>query len=296
MRRLSLLTIILLATAASTFAQFTFTSIDFPGATFTTARGINNHGEIVGAYLIEPPRHALLIKGGQFIPLAPTTILGTNFSEAYKINDRGEIVGQFHDDNGLAHGFLLSKGVLTTLDFPGASETFALGINESGTVVGFWDLLDADGNLLVEHGFAWQNGAFTEVNFPGSVDTGVNGINARGDLVGLWDTGLTEQGHGFVCSKGQCFSFDVPFPESVFTQADDINALGHITGIYVDMDNVLHGFIVVGTNFTRVNFPDATGTSGWGINSDDQIVGIYSTADGSVHGYLAQSNHKAKPE
>src|SRR5215467_11818344 len=144
MRRFSLLAFILLATATSAYAQFTFTSIDFPGGTLTTARGINNHGEIVAAYRIEPPRHALLIKAGQFIPLAPTTILGTNFSEAFKINDRGDIVGIFLDDNDFAHGFLLSKGVLTTLDFPGASETFATGINESGTVVGFWDLLDAD--------------------------------------------------------------------------------------------------------------------------------------------------------
>jgi uncharacterized membrane protein len=126
----------------------------------------------------------LLIKAGQFIPLAPTTILGTNFSEAYKINDRGDIVGIFLDDNDLFHGFLLSKGVLTTLDFPGTSETFATGINESGTVVGFWDLLDADGNDLAEHGFTWKDGAFTEVNFPGSADTDVLGINARGDLVG----------------------------------------------------------------------------------------------------------------
>jgi uncharacterized membrane protein len=295
MRRLSLLAFILLATAASAFAQFTFTSIDFPGATFTTAFGINNHGDIVGSYRIEPPRHALLIKAGQFIPLAPTTILGTNFSEARDINDRGDIVGQFIGDDGFFHGFLLTKGVLTTLDFPGASQTSAFGINDSGTVVGSWDLLDADGNLLEEHGFTWKNGAFTEVNFPGSVDTFVLGINARGDLVGGWDAGLTSQGHGFVCSKGKCFSFDVPFPESVLTQPDRINALGHITGIYVDVDGLLHGFLAVGANFSKLNFPGATDTSAWGINSAGQIVGVYGAADGSVHGYLAQPDNKAKP-
>jgi len=296
MRRFSLLAFILLAAAASAYAQFTFTSIDFPGSTFTLTRGINNHGDIVGAYRIEPPRHALLIKAGQFIPLAPTTILGTNFSDAFKINDRGDIVGQFIGDDGFFHGFLLSKGVLTTLDFPDATQTLAFGINESGTVVGAWDLLDADGNLLAEHGFTWKNGAFTEVNFPGSVDSAVLGINARGDLVGDWDAGLGSQTHGFVCSDGQCFSFDVPFPGSIYTQPDDINALGHITGIYIDADDMLHGFLAVGANFTSLDFPDATGTSGWGINSAGQIVGIYGAADDSVHGYLAQPNNKAKPE
>jgi uncharacterized membrane protein len=296
MRRFSLLAFILVSTAASAFVQFTFTSIDFPGATFTTAFGINNRGDIVGAYLIEPPRHALLIKAGQFIPLAPTTILGTNFSQARDINDRGEIVGQFIGDDGLFHGFLLSKGVLTTLDFPGASETSAFGINMYGTVVGSWDLLDADGNLLEEHGFTWKNGVFKEVNFPGSAGSGVLGINARGDFVGGWNAGLDSQEHGFVCSNGQCFSFDVPFPESIFTQADRINALGHITGIYVDADGVLHGFLAVGAEFTSLDFPDATDTSAWGITSAGQIVGVYGSADGSVHGYIAHPSDKGKPK
>jgi probable HAF family extracellular repeat protein len=297
MRRFSLLAFILLAIATSAYAQFTFTSIDFPGGTLTTAHGINNHGDIVGSYRIEPPRHALLIKAGKFIPLAPTTILGTNFSDAFKINDRGDIVGYFNGDDGFFHGFLLSKGVLTTLDFPGASETFAIGINESGTVVGFWDLLDADGNEIAEHGFTWKNGAFTEVNFPGAADTFLASINARGDLVGGWDPGLfSNVAHGLACSKKQCFSFDVPFPGSTLTQAFDISAPGKIVGGYNDPDNVSHAFLAVGANFTRLDFPDSTDTGAFGINSAGQIVGVYDTADGSRHGFLAQPNNKAKPE
>jgi hypothetical protein len=37
----------------------------------TPALGINNHGEIVGSYRIAPPRHALLIRAGQFISACP---------------------------------------------------------------------------------------------------------------------------------------------------------------------------------------------------------------------------------
>jgi uncharacterized membrane protein len=191
MKRFSPLAFTLLAFVASAYAQFTFTSIDFPGGTLTTARGINNHGEIVGTYRVVPPRHALLIRAGQFIPLAPTTVLGTNYSEAFKSNDRGSVVGQFIGDDGFTHGFLLSQGAVTTLDIPGASDTYAYGINESGIVVGYWDLLDANGNLLAYHGFTWKDGAFTEVDFSGSGDTAVLGINARGDFVGLWDSGVS---------------------------------------------------------------------------------------------------------
>jgi len=75
----------------------------------TPALGINIHGKIVGSYRIAPPRHALLIRAGQFIPLAPIIVLGTHFSQAYKSNDRGDVVGQFIGNDEFTHGFLLSK-------------------------------------------------------------------------------------------------------------------------------------------------------------------------------------------
>ena len=148
------------ATAGSAYAQYKFTSIDYPGGVATTLRGINNRGDMVGGYSVPgQPRHALLIRDGKFLPLGPATVLATNYSEAFKINDRGDSVGRYIGDDGVVHGFLLSKkGVLTTLDFPTASETYANGIDESGTVVGWWDILDADGNLLAIHGFVWEKG------------------------------------------------------------------------------------------------------------------------------------------
>ena len=295
MKRFTMLAWMLLAFVASACAQFTFTSIDFPGGTLTTARGINNHGDIVGAYRSVPPRHALLIRAGNFIPLAPTTVLGTNLSEAFKSNDRGDVVGDFIGDDGFTHGFLLSNSVMTTLDFPGASDTEAFGINESGTVVGQWDLLDSNGNTLIVHGFTWSNGLFTQFDFPGAGDTYLFGINARGDLVGGWDPGITSPlEHGFVCSKGQCFSFDVP--GSALTQADDINALGHIAGVYIDASGGQHGFLAVGANFTTLDFPGAVLTGAWGINSAGQIVGNYRNADNVLHGFLAQPDNSSKPQ
>jgi len=291
MKRRILLALTVLTLAASSHAQLQFTSLDFPGGTLTTGRGINDYGEIVGAYRIDSPRHALLIKKGKFIPLAPTTILGTIYSEATNINDRGDITGQMIDDNGFAHGFLLSGGILTTLDIPGASETFALGINDSGLVVGYWDLLDADGNTLAVHGFTWKDGAFTntQIDFPGAAATGIFGINARGDFVGVWLPDLISGiEHGFACpNTGQCFSFDAPVPGTVLTQADDINALGQIVGVYIGADGIEHAFLMVGATFTSFDFPGATGTGAYGINSAGQIVGKYFAPDGSTHGFLA---------
>ena len=82
-----LVVVMLLSSVTPAIAQYIFTSIDDPTAQATSIRGINNHGEIVGAYRKGPLRHALLIKDGQFVPLDPTSILGTNFSETKAIGN-----------------------------------------------------------------------------------------------------------------------------------------------------------------------------------------------------------------
>ena len=148
MKKFVLLAAVLFASVTFTYAQIQFTSIDYPGGFGTRTRGINNHGQIVGSYDTEDGnRHALLIQKGKFIPLAPETILGTDYSEAFKINDRGDVVGWDCDDV-TCHAFLLSKkGVLTLLDFPGATLSYGFDINESGTVAGVWDLYDSQGNF-----------------------------------------------------------------------------------------------------------------------------------------------------
>jgi uncharacterized membrane protein len=275
---------------ASAYAQFTFTNVECPGSTITTARGINNNGEMVGSYSTGAGRHAALLKNGQCTFLAPTTVLGTNYSDAFKNNDAGDVVGVFRDNAGTAHGFFLSKkGVLTQLDFPGAGDTTAWGINESGTVVGYFDVYDSQGNSIAAHGFTWKGGKFTQVDYPGAVDTFLAGINASGDMVGAWDAGPTATvGHGFVLSKkGQFINFDVPVSGATNTQLGDINANDQIVGAYIDAGGNEHGFLQVGATFTPFDYPGAVITAAWGINSRGQIVGDYFPNDNVVYGFLA---------
>jgi uncharacterized membrane protein len=275
-------------------AQFQFTLLDHPGFTLTNVRGINNRGDIAGAYRITPPRHALLISKGQYIPLAPNTILGSHLSEAFKINNHGDVVGNYAGDDGNIHGFLLTKSTLTTLDFPGANDTYPWGINDRGTVVGFWDTVDASGNLVANHGFTWKDGVFTQFDFPGAADTEIFGINDRGEMVGGWDPGGTSPTeHGFVCSKESCLSFDVPVPGATATQGDDISVNGVVVGTYADSNGVNHGFRASASNFTTLDFPGATATLAWGINAHGHIVGNYVGSDGKAHAFLATHHEGA---
>jgi uncharacterized membrane protein len=295
MKRFLLLAAVLLASVTFTHAQFTFVSIDYPGGFGTRARGINNHGQIVGSYFDQYGNlHALLIEKGKFIPLAPGTILDT-YSDAFKINDRGDVVGWVCPDT--CHAFLYNKGVVTTLDFPGASDTYGWDINESGTVAGVWDLFDSQGNFLYEGGFLWKDGNFTEVTYPGAGDTGVTAINARGDFAGVWDTGLTATTtSSFVFSKGVFTNFDAPFPDVYLTQPDGMNSQGKIVGQFYDTITYLpQAFLKVGEPFTLIEYPGAVWTTAWGINSVGQMVGNWLDGSGVTHGWLAQPGKKGKP-
>jgi len=72
------------------------------------------------------------------------------------INERGDIVGLFARVNTIddcfagpeLHGFLLQRGKYIAIDFPGSTNTSALGINDDGTIVGGYT--DKQG---VDHGF-----------------------------------------------------------------------------------------------------------------------------------------------
>jgi uncharacterized membrane protein len=291
MKRTLLFTLLLLlAGAASAHAQYTLTSIEYPGGTGTDLRGINSRGDIVGAFQVAPPRHALLIRMGQFLPLGPNTALATNPSRAHKVNDHGDVAGFLSGDDGFQHGFLYTAGgALTQLDYPGAADTFAYGINNSNTVVGVYD---TDPNSDDAHGFIWSNGVFTPFDVPGAIVTIILAVNDRGDLGGVWanDTEV----HMFLVRNGHLSSFDVPVAGVTVDEIRGMNDLGQLVGYYEDSNGIDHGYVWTRKSFTTIDYPGATLTFVEGINSAGQIVGRWFDADFNVHGFVGSPEHKGK--
>jgi hypothetical protein len=66
-----------------------------------------------------------------------------------------------------------------TIDFPGATETTASGINSSGQIVGYY----VDGSN-VTHGFTLINSVYATLDFPGAAGTYLNQIIDNGQIVG----------------------------------------------------------------------------------------------------------------
>lgn len=167
----------------------TLTTIDF-SPTFTGAVGINPRGDIVGRYQTADGKfHGFLLSAGNFTSL---DVPGAAATSAFGINPRGDIVGSYCDPapcppavqsgNLGNHGFLLSGGTFTSIDFPGAALTQAWKINSAGQVAGRYT--GADGNW---HVFLMSDGGFTSIDLPGAIQTASFppqvGINAAGDVV-----------------------------------------------------------------------------------------------------------------
>ena len=109
---------------------------------------------------------------------------GSDETWATGINARGDIVGVYFAA-GIRNGYLLRKGVYTTLPFPeGATAFGARAINSRGDIVGTFD--SSDGAL---HGFLLSDGQYTAFDHPGSSATSAFGLNDAGDIVGVWDDG-----------------------------------------------------------------------------------------------------------
>jgi len=161
-----------------------FNQIDYPGASSTTANGINNAGVIVGTYCLSEAAcpwdggdHGFMDSGGTFTAI---NYPGATTTSALAINTFGVVVGAYNSGSQL-HAYILSAGVYTTIDPPGAVSAEAEGINSSGEVVGTY--LDGSNKT---HGFTYVSGVFTNVDVPGALITTTTGIDDQGEIVGSY--------------------------------------------------------------------------------------------------------------
>ena len=99
-----------------------FTRIDVPGASETLPQGMNDRGQIVGAYAdMSGTIHGFLLDEGVFTTIdhpdaaprgAPDFGSAPPWNRGLGINNRGQIVGQYGDASGRIHAILLADGRL----------------------------------------------------------------------------------------------------------------------------------------------------------------------------------------
>jgi uncharacterized membrane protein len=220
----------------------TFTTIDAPGASSALASRISNSGEIVGRYSFAPPdasgkeaANAYTLANGAF---SAFSYPGSYLTGASGVKNNGQIVGDCQyevygtlgtcqDFYGVAQGWVKTGGTFTNVGFPGAipNATDALGINDSGQVVGQYEL--PSGAL---YGYLLSGGSYSQINPFGSPGGTAYGINNSGQIVGFYCATASCQKNGFVLSGGVYTTLAAP--GAYDTIALGINNAGDVVGSF----------------------------------------------------------------
>jgi probable HAF family extracellular repeat protein len=122
-------------------------------------------------------------------------------------------------------------------------------------------------------------------------------INIEGVVAGYY-VDSTNVYHGFLRSPdGKFISLDAPGADTTAqsfsgTVANGINDLGEVTGYYIDVSGLLHGFLRSTTGkFTSFDVPGAAGFSNpVAINLEGAVVGYYEDANSQFHAFLRKPN------
>lgn len=160
-----------------------FTTFDVPDAGPTVAISINGNGVIAGKSGNNPIHGFVRDAQGTIVTFdAPGAGFETN---VVGINYLNTIAGNYIDDNDVFHGFVRDQyGIITTFDAAQFAQTFVTGINNDGTIVGYYYGI---GNY---HGFVRnRHGSITTFDVPGSLSgsTQALSINDEGDVAGNYE-------------------------------------------------------------------------------------------------------------
>jgi len=269
---------VLMITAACAFAQGgTFTTVNYPGADYTSIQGINNNGDLVGYFSTNGFIHGFVDVGGVFTQLdVPGT---TNTTEAFAINDVGQVVGGDIQNDPFLYD--IATGTFTLFKFPDpAIQVYATGINNAGVIVGKAYVY----GWGVHAGFKIVNGALTLVRLPGVASTELTSINNLGQITALARDAHNNIVGSYLLNPGQKPRL-VSIPSSPSAYVVGINDNGIFAGDVPFGCCFNAGFEWVPPIVVPVVKPGNEYTYSNGINNSNQVVGSYNQAL-SGQGYI----------
>jgi probable HAF family extracellular repeat protein len=226
------------------------------------------------------------VQAGYSYTTLPPPDSSTQNAYGYGINDKGDVVGSYLTFSGLPSlsGFVLSNGMYTTIDNGPFLATFLTGINNAGSMAGYYVVPIPDHELVL--GFKVTGGTTAPVVVPGAIATMAFGINSLGEIAGSYEDSNHNK-HGFLLNGSTYTQIDNPSAGvRGVTNVFGINDKGDIVGTYSSNNGQGGGFVLSGGKYTTISFPDSVYTKVTGINQSGQIVGYYVDAAGIENGFL----------
>jgi hypothetical protein len=237
------------------------------GSASTSIFGVNNGGAFVGTVGSE----GFVNIGGTVTEFYGS---GTDLTYANAINNSNQVVGQYQDSNSNWHGFSfdVSTGVATPINYPGATQTVAVGINDAGVISGWYQIGEGP-NQGQYVSFVEANGIFETVDFFNNT----NGINNAGSFVGSYAFGQSGepifQTYGYLATPRPIqIVTEISVPNATSTSLYGVNNRGEMVGSYTDTSGNTHGLLIDGSKQTTIDYP-GSGAILYDINDYDVIVG-----------------------
>lgn len=252
-------------------AEYRFTTISVPDSAHTMSFGINDLGDVVGAFIERQfePAQGFLYSDGQYYELA--TAGATNLTP-FGINGSGLIAGTLVNQGQFA--FLMTDVSTTILD----QAVRADAVNNRAVAVGYQSTPQF--NQLA---YSYEDGKYsqlvTPVDVPGILGSAATGINDKGDIVGYWFTdvdGVNVKITGFVRKAGKLNPIDL-IPLGINTDGAIVGLSGAGNDGAILEDGVVTLIKVPGADYTQVH----------GINNKGTLVGYYVKA-GINYGFVGK--------
>lgn len=215
------------------------------------------------------------------VPGMTNTLLGD-------VNASGQIVGYAYSDS-LSYSFIYAGGTLQKLPELAGHTLNALGIADSGLVVGS-ATSDATGNWI---GFLFEGGSYSYYGVPGALNTNIRHVSADGRyLTGDYSTnGVDSNGFAYDRQTGQLQRFPAGSGYQIIQGA---NNLGQITGSYLELlpnhSTVSGGLLYDMGSGTTTRLPTLDGIDRprfRDINESGTLVGFTTAGGGAFVGTLA---------
>jgi uncharacterized membrane protein len=225
---------------------------------------------------------ALLLFASTPLALAQGTytqidVPGASQTQCWGINTAGDVTGSYETASGW-HGFLLSGGIFTYIDFGTNFNTFLYAINDVGQIAG---------GTSSPNGFVYDiaTQTFTDISYPGAVVSTATSINNAGRVAGFFalEHGIYSRNHGFVFQNNQ-------FGVIVHPGWDNTDVWGEAeSGVLVGNGSGTSFRFRQGT-FYPITIPNEPNYVAYGINSaGTAITGVYSPSSGSQVGFIYQN-------
>ena len=302
------------ATAPAASSDYTFVTLDVPGAEAASAQGISSPAnpaktppKAVGTFGVASGStfgFDYIINTGTFgdvdLPKEENSIYANG------IDNLNRIVGYYSETaTAPRQGFVSQgEGDGTTLDFPEALETLPFAIS--------FDPLDSEQLPIIVgtysdktgafHGLGYQGEFFTE-DYPGAVSTELTGIYCcLGQGYGPFFVGnfANPTTSGSFLSSNYYTTQTYPLiavPGATQTLANGIGEHLDIVGGYMDSSGTVHGFVSFysggsygNRNYVTVDVPGAAETFISSISSNGSLVGSYGPNAKDTSAFIAFPN------